>query len=205
MSSERGDAFERMFAPKSDPHLEESRLTATTVYQGDFLRVERDDVRMPDGVTAYREYIVHPGAVMIVPVLDNGHVVLERQYRYPHHRAFVEFPAGKIDPHEAPIACARRELAEETGYSAREWFALGTIHNAIAYSNERIEIFLARGLTSGSSKLDVGEFLDVFDAPLTDVARAIEVGYITDVKTIVGAQWAQAFLAGRWSARDYPK
>jgi ADP-ribose pyrophosphatase len=117
--------------------------------------------------------------------------VLERQYRYPVRRTFIEFPAGKIDPGEDPLVCGKRELFEETGYVATEWTRLGVIHNAIGYSDEHIELWLARGLTEGERKLDEGEFLDVFTAPLPELIDAIHAGDITDVKTIIGAYWAQ--------------
>lgn len=180
-----------------DDHLREDCLSSEVAHQGGFLQVKRDIVRLPDGNEAFREYVVHPGAVMIVPMLDDGSVVLERQYRYPHHRAFVEFPAGKIDPNEDPLVCAKRELLEETGYTAREWHKLGVIHNAIAYSDEHIDIYLARGLRAGERKLDAGEFLDVFTAPLDALLDRIRQGQVTDVKTIVGAYWTEEWRTTR--------
>jgi ADP-ribose pyrophosphatase len=180
----------------SDDALTERTYSESSVYQGSFLRVERHEVVLPNGHLAAREFIRHPGAIMVVPFLDNAEVVLERQYRYPHHKSFIEFPAGKIDPQESDRACAERELREETGYEAREWIHLGTIHNAIAYSDERIEIFLARGLTAGRSQLDQEEFLEVFTAPLAELLQWIAQGLVTDVKTIIGAYWAERYLRG---------
>jgi len=143
----------------SDDHLMERPLQQQQVYQGNFLDVRRDTVQLPGGASATREYIVHPGAVMIVPILDDGRLVLERQCRYPLGSVLLEFPAGKIDPGEDRWACARRELAEETGYRAAEWALAGRLHNAPAYSNEFIEIWFARGLSLGDQHLDDGEFI----------------------------------------------
>eukprot|EP01137_Pigoraptor_chileana_P025120 Opistho-2@94115 len=143
-----------------DAHLREERIESSSVYEGHFLKVKRDRVRLPDGREAAREYIVHPGAVMIIPLLDDGRLLMERQYRYPMARVMLEFPAGKLDAGEAPLVCAQRELLEETGYSAREWAYAGLLHNAIAYSDEGIHILFARGLSSGERQLDEGEFLD---------------------------------------------
>ncbi len=145
-----------------DAHLREDRVDGKLVYDGSFLKVQSDTVRLPDGKHAVREYIRHPGAVVILPLFDDGSVLLERQFRYPLDQVFIEFPAGKIDPGEESLTCAKRELLEETGYSARDWQFLCTIHNAIAYSDEHLDIYLARGLTEGERRLDDGEFLDVF-------------------------------------------
>src|SRR5690606_19029682 len=125
----------------ADTHLKETRIDGDIVYDGSLLRIHRDQVRLPDGSTSQREYIRHPGAVVILPLLEDGKVLLERQFRYPNNQVFIELPAGKIDPDEAPLDCAKRELREETGYSAREWKFLCTIHNAIAYSDEHLDIF----------------------------------------------------------------
>ncbi|WP_338618627.1 NUDIX hydrolase [Pigmentiphaga sp. CHJ604] len=172
---------------RSSERLREEPLTSEAVFRGKLLDVRRDTVRLPGGATATREYIMHPGASMIVPMLPDGQVVLVRQYRYPMHRAFIEFPAGKIDPGEAPLATAQRELLEETGYRANKWTELTTIHNAIAYANERIVLFLAEGLERGEQRLDEHEFLEVFKAPLEDLMAWIRQGEVTDVKTVIGA------------------
>lgn len=182
-----------------DAHLREDTLSSREAFRGHFLEVRQDVVRLPDGSEAGREYIVHPGAVMIVPVLDDGRLVVERQYRYPHHRAFVEFPAGKLDAGEPVFSCAVRELAEETGYRAKEWARAGFLNNAIAYSNEAIEIWFARGLTPGPSKLDAGEFLDVFTTTLEELEAGAARGEITDAKTLIGMLWLTHVRAGRWS------
>ena len=148
------------------------------------LKVYRDRVRLPDGTDSGREYIRHPGAVAIVPLFDDGQVLLERQFRYPHGREFIEIPAGKVDPGEPHLATARRELLEETGYTAAEWKRLGVIHTAIAYTDEAIEIFIARQLTQETQQLDQGEFLEIFRVPFADAIRMIDEGVITDAKTV---------------------
>jgi ADP-ribose pyrophosphatase len=184
--------------PADDSHLREEPLRSAQVYRGSFLDVRRDEVRLPDGATATREYIVHPGAVMIVPLLDDGRLVVERQWRYPLARTMLEFPAGKLEAGEPPLACAVRELAEETGYRAAEWARAGILHNAIAYSNEGIEVWFARGLTPGARQLDAGEFLDVDTASIEELDALSRTGELTDAKTLVGLLWLQNWRAGRW-------
>jgi ADP-ribose pyrophosphatase len=180
-------------------HLRETRLGQVDAWRGAFLDVRRDRVALPDGSEAEREYIVHPGAVMIVPLLDGDRVVVERQWRYPMERAMLEFPAGKLEPGEPVLECAVRELAEETGYRAREWARAGILHNAISYSTEGIEVWFARGLEAGERRLDAGEFLDVFSLPIDEVDEAARRGAITDAKTLVGLLWLANWRAGRWS------
>jgi ADP-ribose pyrophosphatase len=175
----------------ADVHLRETTLRSEQVYKGHFLDVRRDEVSLPDASTAPREYIVHPGAVMVVPLLDDGRLVMERQWRHPLSRAMLEFPAGKLEPGEPHFETAKRELLEETGYAAEEWTYLGVIHNAIAYSDEGIELWLAKGLEKREAKLDDGEFLEVLLLPFGDALAMCGDGRITDVKTIVGLGWAQ--------------
>jgi ADP-ribose pyrophosphatase len=179
-------------------HLRESRVEQLDAWRGAFLDVRRDRVAMPDGSRAEREYIVHPGAVMIVPLLGDDRVVVERQWRYPMQRAMLEFPAGKLEPGEPVLDCAVRELAEETGYRARQWARAGVMHNAISYSTEAIEVWFARELEGGERKLDAGEFLDVFDLSVAEVDEAARRGEISDAKTLVGLLWLANWRAGRW-------
>lgn len=181
-----------------DLHLKEVKVDGDIAYEGHFLKVQRDTVRLPDGKTSKREYIRHPGAVVILPVFDDGSILLERQFRYPLNHVFIEYPAGKIDPNEDPLECAKRELQEETGYTAREWQFVCTIHNAIAYSDEHLDIFLAGGLTAGESKLDEGEFLETFKATVPEMLEWIREGKVTDVKTVIGTFWLEKILTGQW-------
>ena len=182
----------------ADEHLREELVSSQQVYRGHFLDVRRDEVRLPDGSLAGREYVVHPGAVMIVPLLDDGRLVVERQFRYPMGRVMREFPAGKLDAGEPPFHCAVRELLEETGYRAREWARAGILHNAIAYSNEGIEVWFARGLELGERHLDAGEFLDVEIASLAELEEQAQRGELTDAKTLIGLLWLQNWHSGRW-------
>jgi ADP-ribose pyrophosphatase len=181
-----------------DNHLKEVRIDGTLSYNGSFLKVQKDTVRLPNGRPATREYIRHPGAVVILPVFDDGTVLMECQFRYPLDRVFIEFPAGKIDAGEDPLACAKRELLEETGYTATDWQFVCTIHNAIAYSDEHLDLYLARGLTAGERKLDEEEFLDIFHAKADELTAWVKEGKITDVKTIIGTFWLEKILSGEW-------
>lgn len=183
-----------------DDHLIEHRQDSKELFQGKLLHAFRDTVQLPGGGTATREYIVHPGAVVIVPLLDDGRVLLERQYRYPVQRVMIEFPAGKIDAGEDRLVCAKRELLEETGYSAREWARAGELHPVISYSTEFIEIWFARGLAdSGQRHLDAGEFLDVIAATPQELLAWCRDGKVTDAKTLSCALWLQNVLSGAWS------
>ena len=169
-----------------DAHLVETRIASEDVFDGKLLHVKRDTVRLPDGKTATREYIAHPGAVMIIPRLPDGTLIMERQFRYPLGRIFIEFPAGKIDPGEDPVTTAARELLEETGYTAERWSHIGTLHPLITYSTERIEIYTADALTFVGAKLDAGEFIEIFSATLDEALAWIDRGELTDVKTMLG-------------------
>jgi ADP-ribose pyrophosphatase len=181
-----------------DAHLRETTVASEQVFGGRLLEVRRDVIRLPDGKEATREFIVHPGAVMVVPLLDDGRLLMERQWRYPLQRVMLEFPAGKLDAGEAPFDCAVRELAEETGYRAAEWARAGLLHNAIAYSSEGIEIWFARGLTKGEQSLDAGEFLELHVATIDELDTLCASGAVTDAKTLVGLLWLRNWQAGRW-------
>lgn len=182
-----------------DQHLIETRIAGAQAHKGSFLDVHCDTVRLPDGRAATREYIRHNGAVAVVPLLDDGRLVLVRQYRYPLQQLLLEFPAGKIDPGEDILVCGRRELAEETGYRAREWAYAGKLHNAAAYSSERIEIFFARGLTPGERSLDDGEFIDIHLHSADELDAMAARGEITDAKTLIGLFWLQRWQSGAWA------
>ena len=186
-------------AKPDDSHLRETRLASQELLRGHFLHAMRDTVRLPDGKEDYREYVIHPGAVMVVAELPDGRLVLERQFRYPVQSVMVEFPAGKLDPGEDSLACAQRELLEETGYTARQWARAGVLHPVISYSTEFIDIWFARELTAGERKLDAGEFLDVFSASADELLTWCRDGRITDAKTLTGVLWLQNLRSGAWS------
>ena len=181
-----------------DKHLVETKLSQEQLLKGNFLHVVRDTVRLPDGGTATREFVLHPGAVAIVPLLDDGRIVLERQYRHPTRRVIVEIPAGKLDPGESALVCGQRELLEETGYVAREWAHAFTMYPTVAYSDEAIQIWFARGLTLKQAQLDHGEFLEVFTATPQEFLEWCRDGTIVDSKTLAAAAWIQNVLDGTW-------
>jgi ADP-ribose pyrophosphatase len=178
--------------------LIETLIDGEWVLQGNFLQVRRERVQLPNGREAQREFVVHPGAVMVVPLLDSGELLLERQYRHPLGRVMLEFPAGKLDAGEDPLTCGQRELLEETGYSAREWAYAGLLNNAIAYSTEGIHIFFARGLQAGIQQLDEGEFLELVAMSPEALDSACGSGEVTDAKTLIGLLWLQRWRAGVW-------
>lgn len=188
----------------TDAHLIEHLVSHEDLLHGHFLHAYRDTVRLPNQSLATREYVVHPGAVMVIPLLDTPaglQVVLERQYRYPVGQVMTEFPAGKLDPGEDPWLCAQRELQEETGYTARLWARAGVLHPVIAYSTEVIEIWFAKDLTLGERQLDSEEFLDVFTATPQQLMAWCRDGQVTDAKTLTGALWLQNMLTGAWPLR----
>lgn len=186
-----------------DKHLREVRLEGQEILKGHFLHAFRDTVQLPNGEHATREFVKHPGAVMVIPLLTDAdgstRIVLERQFRYPVGEVMIEFPAGKRDPQESEWRCAQRELLEETGYSASEWARAGQTHPVIAYSTESIAIWFARGLSLGERRLDEGEFLDVFTATPNELIRWCAEGAVTDAKTLAGALWLQNVMSGQWA------
>ena len=177
-----------------DAHLIEEKLTGRLVHKGIFFDVFQDKVRLPDGRESMREYIRHPGASVILPLLDDGKVLLVRQYRYTIGKVVLEFPAGKLDLHEDPLVCAQRELTEETGYTASDWQHVCTVHNALGYSDEALYFFLARGLKEALPHPDAEEFVEPFTASLADLYSWVEMGQVTDVKTVVGTFWLKNAL-----------
>ncbi|MBL8327491.1 MAG: NUDIX hydrolase [Rubrivivax sp.] len=185
--------------PGADEHLVERYLSREDRLSGGYLTVVRDTVSLPDGGQATREFILHPGAVAVVPVLDDGRLVMIRQYRHPVGRVLLEWPAGKLNAQEPVLLCAQRELREETGYTAREWARIGVFHNACAYSDEGIELWLARGLHLGEQALDPGEFVEVTLREEAELLQLLQQGAITDMKTALGLLWVQRWRSGAWS------
>jgi len=182
----------------ADKHLVEKQLSREELLKGRFLHVVRDTVRLPDDSTATREFVLHPGAVAVVPLLDDGRIVLERQFRHAAGGVMIEIPAGKLDAGEGGLACGQRELLEETGYVAREWAYAFTMAPTVAYSDEKIEIWFARGLELKEARLDQGEFLEVFTATPEEFLRWCAEGKVQDSKTLAAALWLQNVLAGAW-------
>lgn len=187
-----------MNSQPASPALAETELDSETVFKGRLMHVKRDRVLLPNGRESTREYIVHPGAVVVIPVFDNGDLLLERQHRYPLHRDFVEFPAGKIDAGEDDLTCAKRELEEETGYTATEWREVTTIYPCIGYSDERLAFYLAKGLTEGEHGRDHDEFLEVFRLPFDEAMQWVRDGRICETKTVIGLFWLEKILTEKW-------
>jgi ADP-ribose diphosphatase len=173
--------------------LTEQRVSGERVFDGALLKVHRDTVRLPDGSQGTREYVRHPGAVAIVALFEDGSLLLERQFRYPHRRDFIEIPAGKLEPGEPHLETAKRELLEETGYTAAEWKHLCVIHTAIGYTDEEIDLFLAKKLQKRERKLDHGEFLEVLEVDFGEALAMIRDGRITDAKTVAALLWVERF------------
>lgn len=176
-----------------DEDLMETKLQSEALYRGKLLHVYRDTVRLPDGKTATREWIDHPGACAVVPFLPDGRVVLVRQCRYPVGRVTLELPAGKLDRGEAPEVCARRELREETGYTAEKLVPITAMGTAMAFSNEIIHLFAASGLRSGAQCTDDDEFINAVPFALPELYEKIRCGEIDDSKTLVALLMLKAF------------
>lgn len=181
------------------PDFTETTLASKTVFEGVLLHVLSDTVRLPDGHEAVREYIRHPGACMIIAFVDERTILLERQYRYPLRRHFIELPAGKMEPGEEPLETAQRELIEECGYAAAHWRHLATLHPCIGYADERIELYLARGLTHVGRELDDEEFLEVFAVGIDEALAWVREGRITEAKAVTGLLWADRIARGEWT------
>jgi len=177
-------------------HLSESKVEGEAIFDGKLLHVRRDTVRLPDGGLATREYIIHPGAVLMLPILADGRLVVVRQFRYPIGQVLLEFPAGKLDPGESAMATAERELREEAGYRAARWEYFGRIHPVVSYSTEVIELYLAEDLTYIGAALDEGEFLEVATITVGEMLAALDRGEITDAKTVTALLLYVRRLAG---------
>ncbi|CAJ0777896.1 Methanol dehydrogenase activator [Ralstonia condita] len=186
-------------ASDTDAGLRETPVASALMHQGKFLTLKQDIVRLPNGRNASREYLIHPGAVMMIPLFNDGTVLMERQFRYPIGQVMIEFPAGKLDPEEGALACGKRELREETGYTAERWDYLTRIHPVISYSTEFIDIYLARDLQQGEAALDEGEFLETFITSAGQLIDWVRAGKISDVKTIIGVFWLEKILSGEWA------
>ena len=187
---------------ESSDELTERCLSSQDIPHTRFMRVKRDQVLLPSGREGEREYIMHPGAVLVIPMLDDDRLVLERQFRYPLRRVFIELPAGKIDPNEDHLVTGQRELQEETGYTASEWIYLAAQHPCIGYSDEIIHIYLARGLTAGQHQRDADEALQIFEAHYLDCLHMVQRGEITDGKTIIALFWLEKYLQGLWTPQS---
>lgn len=167
-------------------NLTEVRTDSEKIYDGAILHVYKDTVTLPNGRQAGREVIRHVGAVAVVPITDDGKVIVERQYRYPLDMVITEIPAGKLDSKEEDrLSAAMRELKEETGITADEWTEIGLYYPAAAYTDEKITIYAAKGLHFGEQKLDDDEFLNVEAVPLKELLEDVMAGKITDGKTQV--------------------
>ena len=167
--------------------LKETHVSTREIFDGDILHIIKDNILLPNNMPATRELIRHVGAVCIVAVTDDNKLVMERQFRYPVDKVITEIPAGKLDSKkEDPLLAAKRELKEETGYTADTWTDLGVFYPAPAYSDEAITLFMARDLHKGTQNLDSDEFLDVSLVPIEDMLKEIMAGNINDAKTQLG-------------------
>ncbi len=179
--------------PDSQADFTETGVSSSLAYDGGLLKVHRDEIRLPDGAHAWREYVIHPGAVMMLAFVDERTILLERQFRYPQRRHFIELPAGKLEPGEPPLATAKRELVEECGYEAEQWWHVATLHPSIGYSTEVITLYGCRGLKHVGNNLDVGEHLETFEVDIESALEWIRDGMVTDTKTTFGLLWWDKF------------
>ncbi len=180
--------------------LKERKITSETIYKGNLLHVTRDEVRLPNGKTSYREGILHPGAVVVIPFLNQSTLIMERQYRYYPDRVFYELPAGKTDPGEDFLTTGKRELLEETGYTAKTWTFISHLYPAIGYADEKMAVYAASDLSMEQIDRDEDEFLEIFEMPLSQALEMLRRGDITDAKTMVGLFWAEKLARGEWEA-----
>ncbi len=180
--------------------LKEHKINGNIVYDGCLLKVHRDEVKLPNGKISVREYIRHPGAVVVLPFLDNGDVILEKQFRYPADQVFIECPAGKIDPGESLEETARRELLEETGYTCETLKYLGKVHPGIGYTDEVIYLYEGHGLTHHEINRDDDEFLEIFRTSFDKVRQMVLKGDITDAKSVAAILLSYEFRQA--AARD---
>ena len=175
--------------------LKETPKSSEKIFSGRLIDLYFDHIELPNGKSSTREWIKHPGAVCIVPILPDGNLWLIRQYRYGPREEFIEIPAGKLNAGEDPLVCAKRELEEEIGYSAGKLTFLTNIHPAIGFSNEKMWMYLAEDLILSKQNLDQDEFLELYPLPVDEAIDLISQGKITDVKTVIGILWLDKFLS----------
>ena len=190
----------------ADSRLLERQIDSELAWRGGFLEVRRDRVRLPDGRESVREYVVHPGAAVMVPIFPDQRILVERQFRYAVRATFVEMPAGKIDKGETSFQTARRELLEETGYEAREWAFLTRLHPAIGFATEVMDVFLCRDLVqAGRQQLDAGEFVELEFVTLGWLIDELRAGRLSDVKTQIVTFWLDRLFSGAWPWPDFDR
>ena len=176
--------------------LEEKKLSSKKIFQGKLINLFLDHVKLPNGETSTREWVDHPGAVCVVPILPSGEICLIRQYRYGPKQEFIEIPAGKLDKEEKPLDCARRELSEEIGYAAKKLTFLTKIYPAIGFSNEMMWMYLGENLNKTERNLDQDEFLELVPVTIQQAFDWVKSGRISDVKTIIGILWVHQLMNG---------
>lgn len=166
--------------------MKETTIESKLVFEGRMLSMKVDTVNLPNGKQAAREVVVHPGAAAVVAVTDADEMLLIKQFRYPVDQIIWEIPAGKLESGENPLICAKRELAEETGYGAEQWKHLSTFFTTPGFSDEVMYIYLASGLKTGPKTADEDEFIELYHVPFAEAVRMIASGEIKDAKTIAG-------------------
>jgi ADP-ribose pyrophosphatase len=182
--------------------LTEKKIDSKTMFQGKLLHVQCDTVELPNGHTSTREIIRHQGAVVILPIFEDGSILLEKQFRYAPKQIFIELPAGKIDKGEDGLATGKRELLEETGYLANKWTFLANIYPAIGYADEKMDLYLAQDLNFVGHQRDEDEFLETFTVTLDEALELIISNQIGDAKTAIGLFWAEKILKDHWTFED---